>query len=403
VLAVRAAWLFDGVGDRLQAHPLVVIEGGRISDVDLTGADPPPRAALIDLGQATLLPGLIDSHTHLVFDASNDAVGHLDGVDDDQLLAQCRARAQTALAAGVTTLRDLGDRRFVTLRLRDELAAHPEQGPQLLVSGPPVTTPGGHCWFLGGEAAGVQGVRGTVRALADRGVDVIKVMVTGGILTPGSVSWRSQYGPAELRAAVEAAHRAGLAITGHAHGAQGIAEAVAAGFDGIEHAMFLTADAVRQDPAVVEQLAARQVVVSVTAAQTQPPGQPPPGMEPGSELARQFEALAKQRELFVAGVRRLRAAGVPLSFSSDAGIGPHKPHDVLSYAPGLATRIGLGAAEALRAVTSVAADACQVGGRKGRVAPGYDADLLAVAGDPLTDPTAVREVVAVFRAGHRVR
>jgi imidazolonepropionase-like amidohydrolase len=154
---------------------------------------------------------------------------------------------------------------------------------------------------------------------------------------------------------------------------------------------------------VIGQLAARGVVVSVTAAQNQPPGQPPPGLEPGSELAKRFEELARQREVIVAGVLRLRAAGVPITVSSDAGIAPHKPHDVLPWAPGQVSMVGFTAAEALRAVTSVAADACQVGDRKGRIAPGYDSDLLAVAGDPLTDANAVREVVAVFRAGHRVR
>ena len=105
----------------------------------------------------------------------------------------------------------------------------------------------------------------------------------------------------------------------------------------------------------------------------------------------------------LAAVLRLRAAGVPLTLSSDAGIGPHKPHDVLPRAPGQATMVGFSGAEALRMVTSVAADACRVGDRKGRIAPGYDADLLAVDGDPLTDPNAVRRVVAVFRAGQRVR
>ncbi len=403
MLAIRSARLFDGVADQLRPRPLVLVDGGRIADVDVTGADPPEGAELVDLGDATLLPGLIDSHAHLVLDASSDPVGHLADTSDEALLADCRARARAALAAGVTSLRDLGDRRFITLQLREELSAHPERGPQLLVSGPPVTSPGGHCWFLGGEAAGVEGVRAAVRALAERGVDVVKAMVTGGNLTPGSVIWQSQYGPTELAAAAEEAHQAGLAVTGHAHGAQGIAEAVAAGFDGIEHGLFLTAGGVRQDPAVVDQLAARRVVVSVTAAQNQPLGQPPPGMELGSDLARRFEALAKQLEQFVAAVLRLRAAGVPLTMSSDAGIGPHKPHDVLPWGPGLARGVGFSGAEALRMVTSVAADACRVGDRKGRIAPGYDADLLAVDGDPLADPAAVREVVAVFRAGHRVR
>ena len=142
MLAIRSARLFDGVGDRLQGRSLVLVDGGRITDVDLTGADPPEGAELVDLGEATLLPGLIDSHTHLVLDASNDPVGHLADLDEDPLLGQCRARARAALAAGITTLRDLGDRRFFTLRLRQELAADPERGPQLLVSGPPVTTPG---------------------------------------------------------------------------------------------------------------------------------------------------------------------------------------------------------------------------------------------------------------------
>jgi Ankyrin repeats (3 copies) len=138
-----------------------------------------------------------------VFDASNDPVGHLADVEEDMLLEHCRARARAALAAGITTIRDLGDRQFITLRLRHELAAHPERGPQLLVSGPPMTIPGGHCWFLGGEAAGVEGVRAAVRTLATREVDVVKVMVTGGNLTPGSVPWQSQYDVAELRVAVE--------------------------------------------------------------------------------------------------------------------------------------------------------------------------------------------------------
>jgi imidazolonepropionase-like amidohydrolase len=150
-------------------------------------------------------------------------------------------------------------------------------------------------------------------------------------------------------------------------------------------------------------MAARGVVVSVTSAQNQPLGQPPPGMEPGTQRATRFQELARQVPQFVDGVLRLREAGVPLIVSSDAGIGPHKPHDVLPWGPGLASMIGFTGAEALRAVTSIAADACRVGDRKGRIAPGYDADLLAVAGDPLINPAAVREVVAVFRAGQRVR
>jgi imidazolonepropionase-like amidohydrolase len=127
VLAIRSARLFDGVGDQLQGRPLVLVDVGRITDVDFTGADPPEGAELVDLGETTLLPGLIDSHTHVVLDASNDPVGHLADIDEDLLLEQCRARARAALVAGVTTVRDLGDRRFVTLRLREELPPTPSE------------------------------------------------------------------------------------------------------------------------------------------------------------------------------------------------------------------------------------------------------------------------------------
>ncbi len=102
---------------------------------------------MIDLGDVTLLPGLVDSHVHLVFDATEDPVGHLAGQDDGALLAQAGAAAHRALAAGITTVRDLGDRRFVLLTLREELATDVTAGPLLLVAGPPITTPGGHCWF----------------------------------------------------------------------------------------------------------------------------------------------------------------------------------------------------------------------------------------------------------------
>ena len=208
--AIRAARLFDGVADELTPHPTVLIDDGRIVAVQLVGDLPPADVDVVDLGDVTLLPGLVDAHLHLVFDATDDPVGHLAGRDDQAVLVQARAAARRALEAGITTVRDLGDRRFVLLRLREELAVDVTAGPRLLLAGPPITTRGGHCWFLGGEADGVAGARAAVRERAARGVDVVKVMVSGGALTPGSVTHASQYGPAELRAAADEAHRLGL-------------------------------------------------------------------------------------------------------------------------------------------------------------------------------------------------
>jgi imidazolonepropionase-like amidohydrolase len=388
MLAVRGGAAFDGVNPVLVERPLVLIDDGRIIDVQANGT-PPPGAAVADLGGATLLPGLVDAHVHLVFDASGDPVGALEQLPDEELLGRMRTAARTCLAAGITCVRDLGDRGYLALRLRDELTADPASGPQILAAGPPVTTNRGHCWFLGGEADGVEGVRAAVRARAERGVDVIKVMATGGEMTPGTHSHEAQYGPDELRAAVDEAHRHGLPVAAHAHGVRGIENAVAAGVDTIEHCSFMTADGVDTRPDLIAAIARAGMVVSATVGFV-------PGFAPPPRIAARVPG-------FVANLRRMRDAGVTVVCGTDAGIGPPKPHNVLPYCVSMLVDCGFPPVAALRAVTSLAAEACRVGERKGRLAPGFDADLLAVDGDPLTDITALRAVAAVFRAGHRVR
>jgi imidazolonepropionase-like amidohydrolase len=378
MLAIRAARLFDGRSVTLD--PVVLVDAGRV--VALASAAP-PEAEVMDLGEATLLPGLVDAHTHLALDASDDPVGRVVAASDDELLDRMRAAARTALAAGITTVRDLGDRGYLSLVLREELARDPMAGPHLLAAGPPITTTRGHCWFLGGEADGVEGIRAAVRERAERGVDVIKIMATGGELTPGSRADTPQYGPDELRAAVEEAHRHGLPVTAHAHAAGTIVDAVTAGVDMIEHCSYAT-------DRVIDTLRTAGTVVSVTV-----------GADPGVPYPPRLVTLLVEYFQMVA---RLRTAGVPVVCSSDAGIREAKPHGVLPYGvAALVERAGFSPAEALRAATSLAAQACGVGDSKGVVAPGYDADLLAVNGNPLTDIAALTRVSTVFRAGTPVR
>ncbi|MET7394017.1 amidohydrolase family protein [Dactylosporangium sp. NPDC005572] len=389
MLAIRAGRLFDGVSAVPVERPVVIVEGARIVAV-LAGGEPPATAELVDLGEATLLPGLVDSHVHLVFDASPDPVAVLAGADDEAVLAMMRTAAERALSAGITTVRDLGDRGYLAVRLREETAR--TAGPEILAAGPPITTGQGHCWFLGGAASGADGVRAAVREHAARGVDVIKLMATGGELTPGSASHVAQFEVDELRAAVDEARRHGLPTTAHAHGAGGIANAVAAGVDMIEHGTFMTADGAEADAAIIRAIADAGIPIGATVAQKPRPGVTPP------------PRIRKVLPLIVAVFQQVRAAGIPLVCSSDAGIGPLKPVDALPYGPAMmAAYLGMPPVEALRSVTSTAAQACRVGDRKGRVAPGYDADLLAVAGDPLADLAALTAVRAVFRAGVRVR
>lgn len=382
--AIRAERLFDG--STTTDNPIVYVEGGTVVRVEHGG---PPPADVLDLGAVTLLPGLVDAHTHLVFDAGPDPVGRLRAVDDDELLRGAQVAATRALHAGITTLRDLGDRGYVALRLRDSLAAAPHTGPHVLAAGPPLTSPRGHCWWLGGEVSGVAGIRAAVAEHAAHGVDVIKVLATGGEITPGTKPYLPQFSPEELAAAADEAHRHGLPAAAHAHSAPAIAAAVDAGFDTVEHGSFLTADGAAADPAVIEKLAASGTVVSATL-----------GYLPGLPLNPRTAALSAT---LTAIFQQQRRAGVRMIVTSDAGIDPSKPHDVLPYAAEMFLLFGDPPEAALRAVTADAAAACGVGATKGRVAAGYDADLLAVAGDPTTDIAALRDVRAVFRAGVRVR
>jgi imidazolonepropionase-like amidohydrolase len=385
---ITAKRLFDGLGDSIVEDPLIEVFDGRIVGVSqrrtrIDGSD------LIDLGDVTLLPGLIDVHQHLGFDASDKAVARLVECDDATLLLRMRVAALRALAGGVTTIRDLGDRNYVSLTLRDWFRNGVEVGPEILAAGPPITVTRGHCWFLGGEADGADGIRQAVHERASRGVDVIKIMVTGGNMTPTVGPHQSQYTRAELMVAVTSAHELGLRIAAHAYGGQGIVDAMEAGVDSIEHCGFYTADGVEADPAVIAELGRRHTVVSVTTGE-------PPGMTVRSP------ALLKRRPAVKANYTALHRAGARIVCGTDGGVAPNKPHDVLRYGVSDFPSLGLSNAEALRANTSVAAAVCGISERKGAITTNKDADIIAVPGDPLDDISRIEHVSAVFIAGNRI-
>ena len=381
---LRARALFDGeqfVGGEAVD---VVLDGATVVDVG------PPRdyardVRVEDLGDVTVLPGLVDGHQHLTWDCSPDPLGWHVEHDDDVLLERGHRNARQALAAGVTTVRDLGGRGGVTLALRDALATDPSSGPSLLVAGPALTTPGGHCWFLGGECGDAEALRSAVRRWAAAGVDAVKVMATGGNVTPGSAPHESQFGVAELRAVVEAAHDAGLPVAAHAHGTPGVADAVTAGVDTIEHCTFMTADGIARDPALVDRLAASGIPVSLTG------GTAPGPLHP---------AIAARLPALIEHIRGLLDSGVTCFFATDAGIGPPKPHDVLPHgAVQLVDRGRVSTRRALSMCTSAAADALGLESRVGRLRAGSAADVLVVRGSVEDDIEALLRPLRVLHRG----
>jgi len=379
---LRAAWLFDGIGSTLIPDPVVVIDGTTILAVG-AGGSAPEGAAVTDLAGATLLPGLVDTHVHLAFDASADPVGSLARREDREVEDAMAHAGRAALRGGVTTVRDLGDRGYLSLGLRGRADL-----PTIVAAGPPITTPGGHCHYLDGVTAPtIGGMRAAVREHAERGVDVIKIMASGGNLTPGSRQDLAQFPPEVLAAAVDEAHRLGLEVTAHAHAVSAIADAVAAGVDGLEHVTFWTEDGVDAPGRLIRLIADRRIVVGATVGLVPVPGMAPP------------PAVAARMPGIVANTRQLYEAGAPVVAGTDAGIAPVKPHDVVRYAPAMLRQLGFGQAEALRTITSVAAGVCGLGRRKGRIAPGFDADILAVDGDPIADPDALHRIRAVYLRG----
>ena len=387
---LTASRLFDGRTPEVFENRFVEIEDGRIVDVGPVRALRPGTGSdVVDLGDVTLMPGLVDVHQHLAFDASDDPVAHLQADDDTTLLVRMGHAAQRALASGITTVRDLGDRGYLSLILRDRFRDGQEVGPRIVASGPPLTVTGGHCWFLGGEADGVDGVRRAVRDRAARGVDVVKIMATGGNMTPTLGPHESQYTLADLRAAVEEAHAHGLPLAVHAHGPQGIVDALAAGADSIEHCTFFTADGVDAAPDVLDRLAHGDAAISMTAA-----------VLPG--VGTRYPAMLQRLAAIRANHATLFRSGAQIVCSSDAGVGPNKPHDVLPHGVSdFLPAIGMTNAQALTATTAVAAEVCGLADVTGTLEPGKDADILAVVGNPVEDITAIHAVAAVYARGRR--
>ena len=339
----------------------------------------------IALGPLTLLPGLVDSHVHLALDGADGAMDRMRAASDDELYALMLRNAAELLAAGVTTARDLGSPAGLGVRVRDAIRAGRAPGPGLVVSGAPLTPPDGHCWFMGGTCVGEDALRRAVREQAAAGVDLIKVMATGGSLTSGPASWERQFSEAELAAVVDEAARAGLVVAVHAHGTDGIAASIRAGVHTVEHCSFVdAAESIVPDPELVRRLVADRIHVCPTISR---------------RFTDRWDRGDRQRPPALPVLYR---EGVLIVAGSDAGTDGAPHHASVDGLLGMA-RLGLPPEEILQAATSRAARALRLNTVTGRIAPGLRADIIAVEGDPLQDVAALRELRLVLANGVAVR
>ncbi|MGH3897598.1 MAG: MAB_1171c family putative transporter [Pseudonocardiaceae bacterium] len=334
----------------------------------------------------TLLPGLINTHVHLAFDASPDPITTYQASAPETLLPAMAERARQCLDAGVTTIRDLGDGHGLAIRLREEIAAGTRPGPRILAAGAPLTVPGGHCWFLGGEVNGADSIRAQIRATAAAGADVIKVMASGGHMTPGSAAmWESQFTVDQLRLIVDEARAVGLPVAAHAHGTQAIADAVTAGVTTIEHCTWMTGPGQAEHH---EDIARQMAAAGIYAGDTTPPN--------WTDLAAMFPPGPGRR--FGDRLPWMDQLGVQIIIGTDAGLPGAVFSDFVS-ALQMYENLDFPSERILQFATTNAAKALGLSSITGRLAPGLSADLLVVDGDPLESITALRELRLVMASG----
>ncbi|MFZ5917365.1 MAG: amidohydrolase family protein [Chloroflexota bacterium] len=381
--------LIDGAG-RVWERAAIRIEGERIAAV-AKAPDPGWGGPVEDLQGGTVIPGLINCHTHLCLDGSPDpeAAWKRRSITENVLVTA--RHAQATLRAGVTTVRDLGGCEGVDLDLKKAINDGLIPGPRMLVSGKVICMTGGHGHFLGREVDGADEARKGAREQLKAGADVVKVMATGGVMTPGVEPGSAQLTYEELRAAIEEAQKAGKLTATHAQGTSGIKNAIRAGIDSIEHGFYLDAEAIglmlERGVFFVPTLAALYHILEA-------------GIESGIP-AYVIEKAKRATDAQLDSFRRAREAGVRIAAGNDGGT-PFNTSDNLVSELERMVEAGMSPAEALDAAHAAAADLLRLSDQIGAIEPGKLADLVVLDADPLAGIAALRRVRRVIKGGQFV-
>jgi imidazolonepropionase-like amidohydrolase len=398
-IAVHAGHLLDVKSGKLLADQMLVIEDGKIvSAGSAADAKVPADAVRIELPEATVLPGMIDAHTHLTMNPNFGYESLAISMPREALIGAKNARL--TLLAGFTTVRNVGASGFTDVALRDAINAGDVPGPRMLVSGPALGITGGHCdnnmlpseyHAVGdGVADGIAAVQHKVRENIKYGADLIKVCATGGVLSLGDNPQASQYTLDEMKAIVADAHRLGRKVAAHAHGAEGIRWAAEAGVDSIEHGSYIddAGIAVMKEHGtyLVPTLYLGDWLIDNAALTRLPP-----------------PLLAKGREVIPAArknIARAFASGVKVAFGTDAAV---YPHGMNAHEFAVMVKLGLTPLQAIQAATVNAADLLGWPGKVGSLEPGAWADIVAVDGDPVKDVTTLERAKFVMKGGEVVK
>lgn len=386
----------DGARERLQQVEVIINEG-LIEAVQPVSPHPEPHIA-VELPGCTLIPGMVDAHVHLGFPSpGTDGQRGPDSEPMSHRLLRMVENARQLVSVGVTTARDLGCSDNLDVLVRDQIEAGVVVGPHLRVATRPVTPVGGHCWFLGGEADGPEEIGRVIDENVADGADWIKVMATGGSMSPGGAPlWEPTYDLALMRLVVDTSHAWGKPVAAHAHGTDGIARAVTARVDTIEHCSFAGPEGllgrVDLDARLLDAIADSETLVCPTVS--------------GVIWHMASRAGDAWLEAWLGRLAEMRRRGIRMVAGTDAGFvtGGGYVGRMDRFLDGLRvfSAAGWSNHEVLEAATSLAAEACGVSDRAGLIAAGRPADLIAVEGDPLSDLGALAEVRRTWVGGRLV-